>query len=285
MKTVIKYGIFIFLLSLFACGPKRIDVDDVILARVGDHYLSYSAIGSHIARGTKPGDSLQLVQNFVNAWIRNEILISHAEKNLPDSLKNFDKQLEEYRNSLLLFQFKKLFIDQQLNSIVADEEIEEYYQQHLNDFELKESIVKFSFVQIDENSSQLEMARHLFKNLGDTTVEKLVVENFCFEYGIDYFTDDEKWIRFNDLLAKIPITTYNKNAFLKNNRFVEFKDKPYVYFLYIKGFKVADELSPIEFEKEKIKTIILNKRKLILIENMESALFERAFKNKDFEIY
>lgn len=285
MKTGLKSVVLIFLISLFACGPNRMNSEDVVLARVQDKYLSYSDIGDYIAPGTKPGDSLQLVQSFVNAWVRNEILLQHAASNLPDSLKSFDKQLEEYRNSLLLFQFKKLYVNQQLDTIVTDEQIEEYYKQHLPDFQLKESIVQFSFVQMDENSPELEMARDLFKNLSDTATKKLEVENFCIEYGTDYYTDDEKWIRFNDLLTKIPITTYNKSVFLKNNRFIELKDKPYVFFLYIKGFKVAEELSPLEFENEKIRKIILNRRKIILIENMESALFERAFQQKNFEIY
>lgn len=285
MKAGIKSVFLIFIISLSACGPNRMDGEDVVLARVEDNYLSYSDVGDYIAPGTKSGDSIKLVQSFVNAWVRNEILVQHAANNLPDSLKNFDKQLEEYRNSLLLFQFKKLYVSQQLDIVVTNEQIEDYYQQHLADFQLKESIVQFSFVQMDENSPQLEMARDIFKNLGDTATKKLEVENFCLEYGIDYYTDDEKWIRFNDLLVKIPITTYNKSVFLKNNRFVELKDKPNVFFLYIKGFKVAEELSPLEFELEKIRKIILNKRKLILIENMESALFERAFQKKNFEIY
>ena len=285
MKTGLKSVVLVFLISLFACNTNGISDQDVILARVNDHYLKYSNIGDYITKGTNSNDSLQLVQSFVNSWVRNEILVQHATNNLPDSLKNFDKQLQEYRNSLLLFQFKKLYIDQQLDTEVKETEIEDYYQQHVQDFELKESIVQFSFIQLDENSPQLEMARDLFKNLGDTTTEKLALENFCVEYGKDYFIDDEKWILFNDLLTKIPITTYNKSVFLRNNRFIEFKDKPDVFFLYIKGFKVADELSPIEFEKGKIKKIILNKRKLVLIENMENALFERAFQQKNFEIY
>jgi len=285
MKTGLKSVVLVFLISLFACNTNGISDQDVILARVNDHYLKYSNIGDYITKGANPNDSLQLAQSFVNSWVRNEILVQHATNNLPDSLKNFDKQLQEYRNSLLLFQFKKLYIDQQLDTEVKETEIEDYYQQHVQDFELKESIVQFSFIQLDENSPQLEMARDLFKNLGDTTTEKLALENFCVEYGKDYFIDDEKWILFNDLLTKIPITTYNKSVFLRNNRFIEFKDKPDVFFLYIKGFKVADELSPIEFEKGKIKKIILNKRKLVLIENMENALFERAFQQKNFEIY
>ncbi len=285
MKTGLKWLVIVFLLGLFACGPNRMNSEDVVLARVQDKYLNYSDIGDYIAPGANSNDSLQLVQSFVNAWVRNEILLQHAAKNLPDSLKDFDKQLEEYRNSLLLFQFKKLYVNQQLDTVISDEQIEEYYKQHFPDFQLKESIVQFSFVQMDENSPQLEMARDLFKNLEDTATKKLEVENFCIEYGVDYYTDDEKWIRFNDLLTKIPITTYNKSVFLKNNRFIELKDKPYVFFLYIKGFKVAEELSPLEFENEKIRKIILNRRKIILIENMESALFERAFQKKNFEIY
>ncbi len=285
MKILLRFGIFILLLSLFACNSKRMKSDELVLARVGDHYLSYSDIENYIAPGTNPNDSLQLVQSFVNSWVREKILVLHAINNLPDSLMNFDKQLQEYRNSLLLFQFKKLYVDQELDTLINEEEIENYYQQHLSDFELKESIVQFSFIQMSENSPQLEMARHLFKNLGDSTTNKNEIENFCSEYGLEYFTDDEKWSLFNDLLAKIPITTYNKSVFLKNNRFIEFKDTPYVFFLYIKGFKVAEEISPLEFEQEKIKRIILNKRKLILIENMENALFERAFQQKNFEIY
>ncbi len=285
MRIILKSGLFILLVSLFACGRSSLNGDDVVLARVGDHYLNYSSIGNYIVPNSNPDDSLQLVHAFVNAWVRNEILVQHAAKNLPDSLKNFDKQMQEYRNSLLLFQFKKLYVDQELDTVVTYQEVENYYQQHENDFQLKESIVQFSFIQMDENSSELNIARDLFKGLGDTTMPRLEVENFCIENGIDYYTDDEKWIRFNDLLAKIPITTYNKTVFLKNNRFIEFADKPNVYFLYIKGFKVAEELSPLEFESEKIKAIILNKRKLILVENMESALFDRAFKQKNFEIY
>lgn len=285
MKAVIKFGTFIFLLSLFACNNKGGIEGDVVLARVDDHYLNYSNIADYISPGISPSDSLQMVQSFINSWVRNEILVQHAEKNLPDSLKVFERQLEEYRNSLLLFQFKKVYISQHLEMVVTEEEIEEYYQEHIGDFELKESIVKFSFIQMNENSPQRDMARDLFRHLGDTTIKKLEVENFCIEYGMDYFTDDEKWIRFNDVIAKIPITTYDKTVFLRNNRFIEIADKPYVYFVYIKAFKVAEELSPIEFEHDKISQIILNKRKVVLIESMENALFEHAFEQKNFEIY
>ena len=148
MKTALKYMALIVLISFFACGKSRMNSEDVMLARVSDKYLWYSDISNHVSPGSKSSDSLQLVQSFVNAWVRSEILIQHASSNLPDSLMNFEQQLEEYRNSLLLFQFKKLYVNQQLDTNVTDSQIEEYYNSHLSDFELKESIVQFSFIQM-----------------------------------------------------------------------------------------------------------------------------------------
>lgn len=285
MKTTLKLLGFFLFIHLMACKPSLNGPDDVVLARVKDKYFTYSDIKSYIAPGTNPADSLQMVQGFVNAWVRNEILVQHAENNLPDSLKDFSKQMNEYRNSLLLFHFKKLYVSQELDTVISENEIEEYYQQHLTDFELKENIVQFSFIQMDENSKKLDKARSLFRNLGDSKILKLEVEKFCLENGIDFYTDDEKWIRFADLLVKIPINTYNETVFLRNNRFIELKDSPNVYFVYIKDYKIKEEISPIEFQHQNIEKIIINKRKLLLVEQMENALFEKALKQKNFEIY
>ncbi|HAG15127.1 MAG TPA: hypothetical protein DCG69_01185 [Bacteroidales bacterium] len=285
MNTINKIVFFVFLLGLASCANNGQGKDGVILARVKEHYFYFSDIKEHISPGISSTDSLQLVQSLVNSWVRNEILLLHAESNLPDSLKDFTKQMAEYRNSLLLFQFKKRYIEQELDTVISEYEMAKYYSEHLSDFELKESIVQFSFIQMKENSPQLLRARSLFQQVGDLDLQKTKLENFCVQNGVDYFTDDEKWIPFNDVLSKIPLTTYNNAVFLKNNKFIEFKNAPFVYFIYIKDYKVAEEISPLEFERDKIKRIILNKRKLLLIENMESALFERAFQQKNFEIY
>ena len=90
---------------------------------------------------------------------------------------------------------------------------------------------------------------------------------------------------FDDLLKEIPIKTYNKEQFLQNNRLVEVQDSAYIYFVNIKGFKIKDSVSPLSFEKDNIKNIILNKRKLELIDSMNKDIYDNALKNKNFEIY
>ena len=101
----------------------------------------------------------------------------------------------------------------------------------------------------------------------------------------EYFLDNETWVLFNNLTKNIPIKTYNQELFLKNNRFIEITDVPYHYLINFIDFKIKESISPLSIEKENIRRIILNKRKMELIKNMENEIFDYALKNNKFEIY
>jgi hypothetical protein len=62
-------------------------------------------------------------------------------------------------------------------------------------------------------------------------------------------------------------------------------DSLYSYYVSIKGFKIKESISPLSFERENVKKIILNKRKLKLIGDMQNNVFHDALKNNEFEIY
>jgi hypothetical protein len=77
---------------------------------------------------------------------------------------------------------------------------------------------------------------------------------------------------------------YDKELFLQNNRFVEVQDSLNYYFVNIKGFKIKNSLSPLSFEKENIRSIILNRRKLDLVAKMKEDVYNEAVKKNEFEI-
>jgi hypothetical protein len=58
-----------------------------------------------------------------------------------------------------------------------------------------------------------------------------------------------------------------------------------IYLVSIKGFKIKDSLSPLSFEINNIRNMIINQRKLKLIEQMENKAYEEAGKKGDIEIY
>jgi hypothetical protein len=104
------------------------------------------------------------------------------------------------------------------------------------------------------------------------------------KYAVNYYLDDQNWLLFNDILKEIPIATYNQEEYLKNNRTIEIQDSTYSYLMNIKGFMIKEGLSPLSFEKKNIRDIIMNKRKLKLIEDMQKEVYSNGVKKGSFEI-
>jgi hypothetical protein len=96
--------------------------------------------------------------------------------------------------------------------------------------------------------------------------------------------NNEEWVLFDDLLKEVPIKLYDEEQYLRNNRFVETQDSSYIYLVNIKGFKIKDNVSPLSFETDNIRNLILNQRKLTLIEEMENKIFNDAVKNGEVEV-
>jgi hypothetical protein len=76
---------------------------------------------------------------------------------------------------------------------------------------------------------------------------------------------------------------YSINEFNANNRFLEFDDKDYHYLVTISGFMVKDSNAPLSFEKDNIRNIILNKRKIKLVEQMQLDALNDATNDNNIE--
>ena len=75
--------------------------------------------------GTPREDSILIVKNFIENLVRNRVELHHAEKNLSADEKNFKEQLDDYRNSLIIYTYESHLIRQKLDTMVSIEEIED----------------------------------------------------------------------------------------------------------------------------------------------------------------
>jgi hypothetical protein len=148
---------------------------------------------------------------------------------------------------------------------------------------LKDNIVKVVYVKLPKNSAVISKVRMLYKS--DNQNEKLELANLCQKFAVNSSLEDDSWFYFSDLLKEIPITTYNQEEYLNNHKYIEMQDSLYHYFLRIIGFKIKESTSPLSMEKENIRNIIINKRKLQLVEKMHKDIYLKAQTNNDFEKY
>ena len=276
--------IIFFLIALSACNRKpEKDENRRALARANNTYLYADDVKDIVPFGTPEKDSAELVKKYIDNWIRETLVIQKAESNLTEDKKNVEKQLQDYRNSLIIFAYEKELVSQKLDTVITDAEIEEYYANNQANFELKDNIIKVVYIKVNKTAHDMKKLQSWYKS--EDAKDKDQLASYCHQFAANFYLDDNSWLFFDDLLKEIPIQTYNKELFLQNNRFVEVSDSVYNYFVNIKGFKIRNSLSPISFEKDNIRNIILNKRKLQLITKMKEDVYNDAANNNKIELY
>ncbi|KPK83478.1 MAG: hypothetical protein AMS27_12700 [Bacteroides sp. SM23_62_1] len=253
------------------------------LARVGEKYLYTSDVQDIFPNNLPENDSILILNNFVDKWIKKQLLLQKAELNLSDEQKDVSKQLDEYRSSLLIFKYEQSLIKQKLDTIIYPSEIEEYYAENSSNFLLDNTIVKALFIKLPADAPNLNRLRQLYRSEDEDDMQQL--ESYCYQYAnkYDYFND--QWIPFSMIQSELPQEINNPDRFLVYNKYIEQQDSTYKYFVYLRDYRAVSEQAPIEYIENNIKSIILNKRKVQFLNDMENDIYNDAIKKGDFTIY
>ncbi len=255
--------------------------DDVALAKVGDNYLYSSDIVGLVSEETSAVDSAVIVNNYIQAWVEQQLLFQKAEDDLPSKNKDFEKQIKLYKQSLMIQAYENYYVDKNLDTTISEKEISTYYQSHSADFELKSNIVQLNFVKYRNAHPNINRAKQL---LFAKNPNKKALISILDKSAENYFLEDKTWLLFDDITKELPIQNYQPSQLLPNTQ-IELKDSIYHYLIVIKDFKIKDEISPLLFERENIKAVILNSRRIKLIEKLKAEIKKEAVDKEDYEIF
>ena len=272
-------------LLLFVCSCSLLDkeMEEEALARVEDKYLLVSDIEGVVPVNASFDDSLLIINNYIQNWVKDNLILEKAELNLKDRQKDVHKQLEDYRRSLIVYSYEKELINQRLDTVVFDNEIQDFYDNNNKNFELRNDIVKVLYLKVNKKAPQLKKIRkfYQYKKEGD----KEVLKELAHQYAEKFHLNDEQWILFDELKNEVPIVVSDIKNYLRSIKNIEIEDSLSIYFVHIEAYKFKKDRSPLSFEAQNIKNIIINKRKLSLINKIRSELYQEAFIKKDIEIY
>jgi hypothetical protein len=274
---------FLFLLIFSSCINDQPVTDAKPVAKVYNNYLYESELLGLVPFGASQEDSMAIISRYINNWIKKQLLLTQAEENLTKQQKDFSKQLEEYRNSLILYTYESELVRQNLDTVVNMWEMERYYNENTENFVLGEDIVKFLYIKIKDDAPALKQIVKLFKTNFVRNLDSLVY--YAINFSEDYSLVTEDWVPFNRFLSKMPFNVDNSKYFLENNRFVEVKEDSFHHLIYFIDYKLKGAQAPFEYELANIKLIILNKRKKLLIREMHQKIYEQARNRNDFEYF
>ncbi len=281
-KEILKYGL-ILLVLVFAGACSSDKSEDKAVAKVGDKVLYQSNINEILTNNGSKEDSILLVNDYINKWVKQELLIQKADENLSPEQKDVSKELEAYRNSLIIYKYKNELIKQRMDTLVMSSEIEEYYNKHNVDFNLNRCIVKAIFVKIP---ADLANPQHVKDLVSDTSEEGLSeLREYCSQYAKKVDISIEKWMDFKVLKNNFPIDVTDPEKFLKTSDLQELNDSNYYYLVSIHDYKLTNDLAPIEFVENNIKNLLLNQRKIKFLKEIEENVYTEGLRKNKFRIY
>ena len=268
---------------LFACTPAGNSGSGDVLVRVYDKYLYASDLEGIVPPGSSVRDSLTMVRTFIQNWVDKELIVRKAEENLPGDLKDFSARLEEYENSLIIFEYEKMLVRQELDTNISSDNVLDYYSQHKNNFTLKNDIISMQYLILHSDSPAIHKFRQYIRS--DIAEEKDSLALYTSRYAEAFNILEDNWITLEEMTEIVPLETYTISEFTANRRYFELQDSAYVYMIYFKDYKPADSISPVQMVENEIRKIILNSRKNKLIRNMRHTVLQDAIEHNQVEIY
>lgn len=254
------------------------------IARVTNTVLYEDELKGIVPEKTTKDDSAARVNAYVNSWVRKQLLMQEALKTISIDEAEVERKVLDYRYSLIGYEFQNYYIQQHLNDSVNDVEIADYYKAHLDNFILKQNIIRGTYIKVAKDAPRTKRIKDLMFSTKEK--EKHELRSYCLSFSAAYHIADSSWIEFDKLTVNSPLADIpNKIQFLKTYPYYETSDQTFLYFLKVDGYKISDNVSPLEFVRQDVKNIILNKRKVELAKKLEDEVYENAAKRKDFEVF
>ena len=282
LKQIVLCVVITF--TFASCDYFKPVVTDDVIARVNDSYLSKSDILKILPENYTKEDSTTMVNNYITNWATEQLLVQGATLNLEDKTQDeFNALIEQYKNDLFSKAYLEALVYRDLDTVVSKAEAAKYYQENKQAFKLNEDLIKFRYINIDENRLDFKEVKQKF--LRFNTKDKQDLNEIAIQFK-SYSLNDSIWIRLGQVITKIPtVTPENKNELLKKSNFIQSKDSLGLYLMQINDVLLRNDEAPLEYVQPTIKQIVVNKRKLELIRQLKKDITKDAIKNKQFEIY
>lgn len=283
IRNYIQAVSLLFLFGLLSCSKLDTRNREKPLASAFDKNLYVSGLRDIFPANVSPQDSLLILQNYTDKWIKKQLILQKAELNLTEEQKNVTHQIDEYRSSLLIFKYEQSLILQKLDTVIRPEQIQAYYNDNEPNFILDENIVRALYIKLPADAPNLYRARQLYRSETEEDFQEL--ESYCFQYAVKYDYFEDRWIPFPRIMNELPFDIRNQESYLRYNRYIEQQDSAFRYYVNIREYHLSSSTAPLEYVEQKIRSIILNQRKVQFVKELENNIYLDALNKGNFTIY
>lgn len=279
-----SFGVLLIFFAFVSCSYFKPEAKPEAIARVGESYLYKGDIADLIPEGTSKQDSLVIVQNFINRWATQKLLINAAEINITKEEQiEFDQLIQQYKVDLYTKAYLEAIVKREVDTSVSNADIKAYYQENKENFRTNGTLVRLRYIHLSKEHPKFHLIKSKFFDTKKSDAK------FWETYQLQFKSsalNDSVWVEMNQVYQKLPfITPDNRENYIAPGKTIQYPDSTDVYLVKISNVIDKNEVSPYDYVKSTLKELIINRRKLELIKKFEKEITDDAIKNKNYEIY
>ena len=276
-----RYIILFFL--FFSCDNYFKNQSNIDVARVEDEYLTQFEIESIFENSTNLADSTMVLNNYINNWAANKLLIQRALLNLTEENQNRIQDLvDDYKSDILINSYIDAMVNENMNLEVSSYELDSLYDNYKETFKLTEELFKIRFIYISNLNPDIRLFKKKLRRFNIDDIKYL--DSLSFQFN-RFSLNDSIWRNKNEVFYQLPNLKKVNKYMLKKSNFIEIKDSLGLYLININDMLKINQYAPLEYVSETLKRMVINNRKLVFIDQLRKDITKDAIKNKSFEIY
>jgi hypothetical protein len=194
-----------------------------------------------------------------------------------------NKEVEEYKNSLLIYRYKNQLVKEKMDTTVSESSLQQYYNEHRDNFILNRNIVKAIYIKIPVQVSNPDNIKDLCISENKEKQEKLT--SYCMSYAKAYDRFSDQWVAADLVLKNLPGEIKDQQQFLERNRYVESTDMNYYYIVSIRDYRLSGQVSPVDYVKNDIRNLMLSKQKIDFLKQIEKDIYREGTNSNKVKLY
>ena len=280
---IIRILLIIVFLFISGCNELNNSRQNQLIARVDNNYLYMSDIDQINLKFSSVSDSIFKTHNYINTWAKNILLYDKSLLNIKDENKKaLDKLLNQYKLDLYNNNYKSSIVKAQIDTLITQNQLNNYYKINSSMFLLKESLYSYRFIGFPKNNIVRNEITKRFIRYSD--LDKTFLDSLSFQFS-NSFRNDTMWSNKKSLLQNASFLTSKDLFNIKKSQIFEVEDTIQVYLFKIEDYLSKNEIAPLSWVENTIKNIVFNQRKLEFLKNFDQEIINDAIQNKKFEIY
>ena len=279
LDSLRKYTIL--LLFVISCNY-NLKNNDGYVARVGDEFLSVEEIQELVPKNLNKQDSIRIVNNVIEEWATSKLLIQNAIINLTEIEKSkIDNKSKKYRENLIISEYRNKISNNNPDTSASKDEIELFFSENSKNFKLFEEIIKGRYVKLNKNTFNINEIKRRFRRFNQS--DKSFFDSISIQL-LNYYLNDSIWINKKLFFNKIPSLEYDQSLRIsKNNLFYVQEDSLALYLIKINNYKKADDYAPLEYIYNRIKEVIVSKKRIDYLNKIDKELIGDAITKNLYE--